>query len=327
MLDDPDIDAVYIPLPSGLHCEWALKAIAKGKHVLVEKPAVVNAIEAGRLFCSPLLKQPNAPVLLEAFHFRFQPTWQYFVSLVDRPNIKHVTSIAKLPSYMVPQEGIRFDYKLGGGNMLDLGTYAMYSLRDIIGAEPEECTKCTVKVPPPPYDLCDEAAEAAFRFPGNVMGEAIMNLRASITTFPTFKIIVVHNEVNVEDNSLPKEQKTFRVRRLTINNFLMAAMFHSIQIDDEFIIRRNEDGKLMKSWNIKQNKNVFTFQDADINQPSEPHWVSYRHQLEQFVNRIRGKQGSGLWVSCEDSLAQAKMIDMAYEKSGLPLRPTSKFEL
>lgn len=77
LLDDPAIDAVYNPLPNGLHFEWTYKALAKGKHVLLEKPSTSNAAEAEKLFHSPLLSQPNAPVLFEAFHNRFTPACEY----------------------------------------------------------------------------------------------------------------------------------------------------------------------------------------------------------------------------------------------------------
>lgn len=304
-----------------------MKALAKGKHVLLEKPGAINAIEAEALYRSPILRQPNAPILLEAFHFRFQPTWQYFLSLVDRSSLEHVDSVAKLPSFMIPREGIRFDYQLGGGNMLDLGTYVMYVIRQVVGTEPEECTKCIVRTPPPPYELCDEAAKATFRFPGGIIGEAEMDMRASITTFPLFKITVVHKEVPVEDETLPRGHSKTRIRKLVLNNFLVAAFWHRIDIENEFIIRKTNDGSVVKRWTKKTTEKIYTFADVGINQPSEPSWTSYRHQLEQFVNHIRGREGSGLWVSGEDSLAQAKMIDMAYEKSGLPIRPTSKFRL
>lgn len=227
---------------------------------------------------------------------------------------------------MIPREGIRFDYELGGGGMLDLGTYVMYSLRQVVGVEPEECTECIARTPPPPHELCDEAAKATFRFPGGVVGVAEMDMRASITTFPLFEITVVHKEVPVEDTKLPAGQNMVRVRKLVLNNFLVSAFWHRIDIEDEFVIRKR-DGGVVKRWSKKTTKKVYTFADAGIDQPSEPSWMSYRHQLEQFVNHIRGREGSGLWVSGEDSLAQAKMIDMAYEKSGLPLRPTSKFRL
>lgn len=327
LLDDPSIDAVYIPLPASSHYEWALKAISKGKHVLLEKPAVLNSVEAERLFRSPLLLKPDSPILLEAVHFCFQPTWQYFLSLIDQPNINLVTAVAKLPSYMIPRDGIKFDYEMGGGNLLDLGTYPMYAMRQIMGDEPEKCTNCKVRIPPAPHELCDEAADASFLFPGGRIGEMITDLRASITTIPTFKITVSHNEVAVEDKGLPSGQDKTCVRKVTLNNFLVAAAWHRIDIEDEFIVREKENSRVVKKWFKKQSKKVYTFKDAGIIQPSEPFWTSYRHQLEQFVNHIRKREGSGLWISNEDSIAQAKMIDMAYERSGLPLRRTSTFQL
>ncbi|CZR42602.1 uncharacterized protein FPRO_09905 [Fusarium proliferatum ET1] len=276
ILDDPFIDAVYIPLIVTLHCEWAIKAIAKGKHVLLEKPATVNAAEAEMLFRSPLLRQPNASVLLEAMHFRFQPSWQYFLSLVDRQNIQTVDTVALLPSYIIPKGNAQLEYNLGGGTMLHLGTYPMYALRQIMGEEPEE--------------LC-------------------------------------HKEIKLDDMTLPKEQTKWKLRKLSVSNFLISSFWHRIDIVDEYTIRDDRNDKDLKKWTVKQSKKVYTFKDAGIDQPSEPFWSSYRHLLEQFVNRVRGKQGSGLWVGHEDSIAQARMIDMAYEKSGLPLRPTREFRM
>ena len=91
--------------------------------------------------------------------------------------------------------------------MLDLGTYVMYVLRQVTGAEPEESTKCTVRLPPPPYDLCDEAAEATFRC--GVVGEVCMDLRASVFNLPTFKVTVVHKEIPVEDSKPRPGEKKF----------------------------------------------------------------------------------------------------------------------
>ncbi|CVK91276.1 related to Oxidoreductase [Fusarium mangiferae] len=327
ILDDSSIDAVYIPLIVTLHYEWAIKAIAKGKHVLLEKPATVNASEAEKLFRSPLLRQPHAPVLLEAMHFRFQPSWQYFLSLVDCQDIQTVDSLAALPSYIIPKGSAQLEYNLGGGTMLHLGTYPMYALRQIMGDEPEECVACKFRSGPPPGDLCDEFSEASFRFPGGRVGNATMNTRSSITTFPTFNISVCHRKVKLEDMTLPKEQTKWKVRKLSISSFLISSFWHRIDIVDEYTIRDDRNAKDLKKWTVKQSKKVYAFKDAGIDQPGEPFWSSYRHLLEQFVNRVRGSNGSGLWVDHEDSIAQARMIDMAYEKSGLPLRPRSKFRL
>ena len=292
----------------------------------MEKPAAVNSTEAELLFRSPILQQQGAPILLEAMHFRFQPTWQFFLQLVNSPHIQVVQAIAKLPSYIVPKGGIRFDYNLGGGNMLDLGTYPMNAIRQIMGDEPEECTECKVRTPTP-YELCDEFAEASFRFPGGRVGKAVMDMRAPVTTFPTFKIVVKHREVVVNDPSVHQDQEKWLIRTLTLNNFLVSSFWHRIDIEDEFIIRESKAGQVVKRWVEKKSKKIYTFKDAGIEQPSQPFWTSYRHQLEQFVNRIRDNKGSGLWVSTEDSIAQARMIDMAYEKSGLTVRPMRTFKL
>ncbi|KAL4937377.1 hypothetical protein BDV06DRAFT_203118 [Aspergillus oleicola] len=326
ILDDPSIDAVYIPLPPSLHFEWVQKALTKGKHVLVEKPAVVNAQEAKALFGSPLLQKPNAPVLLEAMHYKFQPTWQYFLSLVDRQNLERVHCITKLPPYIIPENSVQLNPETGGGNLLNLGTYGMSVLRDVFGSEPEECTNCSVRKASL-FELSDEAAEAAFRFPGGLVGEISSDMRASGLMMPTFSVTVIHKEAPVEDATLAPGQKKVQVRKLTLSNFMMAAAWHRIDIEDEFIIRKSEKAtsETVKRWTKRESKKVYTFKDVSINQPGEAYWVSFRHQLEQFVDRVREREGSGLWVSSEDSLAQAKVIDMAYEKSGLPLRHTTNF--
>lgn len=127
LLDDASIDAVYIPLPNGLHLEWALKALSKGKHVLLEKPSVSNAEDAATLFNSPVLKQPNAPVLLEAFHYRFQPAWQYFISLCDPPNVEYAKAVFKVPAIIFSKDDIRFKYDLAGGALSEFSNYAFPS--------------------------------------------------------------------------------------------------------------------------------------------------------------------------------------------------------
>ncbi|KAF5590048.1 oxidoreductase domain-containing protein [Fusarium pseudoanthophilum] len=298
ILDDCSIDAVYIPLVTSLHYEWAVKAIAKGKHVLIEKPATVNSADAEMLFRSPMLRQPNAPVLLEAMHFRFQPSWLYFLSLIDRQNIQTIDSYASLPSYVIPKGNAQLEYDLSGGTMLHLGTYPMYAMRQIRGDEPEECGR---------------------------VGSATINARASVTTFPTFNILVSHKEVKAEDMSLPKGQTKWKRRNLSFSNLLISSFWHRIDIVDEYTIQHDTNEKDLKEWTVKQSKKVYTFKDAGIDQPSEPSWSSYRQLLEQFVNYVHGNKGSGFWVDHEDSIAQARMIDMAYEKSGLPIRPTSNF--
>jgi hypothetical protein len=91
-------------------------------------------------------------------------------------------------------------------------------------------------------------------------------------------------------------------------------------------IRTVSDKKILKTWTEKKSEKAYKWPE-DRKAPGDPGWTTYRHQLEQFVNRVKGREGSGIWVSCEDSVKQMEMIDSAYTKSGMDLRPTSSFQL
>ena len=266
-------------------------------------------------------------MLLEAFHFRFQPSWQYFLTLVDRPNLESVEAVGCF-GFVFSKDDIRFRYELGGGTMLDLGTYQMAVLRQVFGTEPEECLECVPVLCDPPHELCDAGASGTFRFPGDLHGTFKCHLKCGLTEIQMPRATVQHKAVAVPDDSLPSTQEKLRRRRLVFHNFMVSGFLHSIIIEDEFTIRNKADGKVVKQWKTSETKRIYTWADAGrADLPSEPYWLSYRHMLEGFVNRIRGRQGSGVWVEHEDSIAQAKMIDMAYIKGGLPLRPKSTFVL
>ncbi|KAL3456687.1 hypothetical protein BJX64DRAFT_296496 [Aspergillus heterothallicus] len=296
MLDDPAINAVYIPLPVSHHCEWTLKAISKGKHVLVEKPSVANSTEAEALFNSPLLKAPNASIVLESLHYIFQPAWRFFLTLIDKPNVERAISVAKIPAYVVPKTSSQRRYETGGGSLLNIGMYPMSVLREVMGAEPESCTLCVVKRAPSPNEIIDESAEATFSFSGGRTGEIVSDISGGPLSLPMFNVM--------------------------LSNFMMTAAWHRIDIKDEFITRQAD--RVVKRWAKTESKEIYTFRDAGIDEPGEPHWESFRRQLEQFVNRMNGRQGSD-WASGEYSLAQAKMVDMAYERCGLPVKKTTAF--
>lgn len=141
-------------------------------------------------------------------------------------------------------------------------------------------------------------------------------------------ITVTHKEVIVPDDKAPSGHEKVRVRKLFMKNFMVSNYYHYIEIDDEYTLRKVDSGEIVKRWREKQTKKAYTWKESGLQDlPSEPYWMSYRFQLEEFVNRIKGRAGSGVWVDAEDSIAQTRMIDMAYEKSDLPLRPGSKFKL
>lgn len=337
LLADPSITCVFIPLPNGLHYEWALKALAAGKHVLLEKPATSNATEAELLFRSPILQKPNPPVLLEAFHYRFHPAWTVFLSFIDRPNIAHVKVNMLLPSLLFGEDDIRYKYDLAGGALMDY-CYTSSVLRGVFGAEPEECVSCEVQTQPEPNQLCDNSFDATWKFPGGATGEMHGTMVGGITVMLNGGLAceVTHRPVVVADDtgSLPTDQEKVKTRKVRTNNFLLPTFYHRIDVEDTFVIRKKTgsgdgSGEVIKTWKEKQSKKAYTFKEGGFEErDSKPYWLTYRYQLDAFVDRIRGRTiPTGQWVDGEDSIKTMRMIDMAYEKSGLPLRPTSSFRL
>ena len=84
---------------------------------------------------------------------------------------------------------------------------------------------------------------------------------------------------------------------------------------------------MIKTWTEKKSHKAYTFKEAGgkfAGLPGETYWMSYRYTLEQFVNKIKGHETQA-WVTSDNSIAQMKMLDMAYEKSGLGIQPTSKY--
>ncbi len=134
LLADPAVDAVYNPLPNGLHCEWTLKALDAGKHVLCEKPFTANAAEAERVAAAA---EETGLVVMEAFHYRYHPLAQRMKDVVDSGKIgpiRHIETWMCIP-LPLPRD-IRYRYDLAGGATMDVGAYAIHTLRLLAGAEP-----------------------------------------------------------------------------------------------------------------------------------------------------------------------------------------------
>ncbi|KAK2598623.1 hypothetical protein N8I77_012019 [Diaporthe amygdali] len=328
ILDDPAIDAVYIPTPNGLHFEWALKALAAGKHVLLEKPSTSNAEEAQLLFRSPLILTPQsqpAPVLMEAFHTFFTPAWRLFMTTVDRPSIAHVQARAVIPSFIAADDDIRFNYDLAGGSAMDVGTYTVRAVRGVMGVEPEACVGADLQRMPPPYERCDCMFRAQFQFPGDAVGEIEGGLRGSNFGLAWPTLTVRHRAVAVTGAEVEDGTDVKRTRKVVFVNFMFGPIYHRIDIEDEFVVTKEGTEEVVRKYVKKETKKAYTFKEMGVDQPGEIYWLTYRHMLEQFVNRIRGREGSGMFITHEDSMAQMRALDMIYEKSGLGLRPTSEY--
>jgi predicted dehydrogenase len=135
LLNDREIDAVYIPLPNHLHVEWAIKAMKAGKHVLCEKPIGLSSSEAGKL----LKASKDFPHLkvMEAFMYRYHPQWVYAKSLVDEKKIGELKTVQSFFTYYnIDPKNIRNRIEVGGGAMMDIGCYCVSLSRFLFGEEP-----------------------------------------------------------------------------------------------------------------------------------------------------------------------------------------------
>lgn len=136
LLADPEVDAIYNPLPNHLHVPWSIKALEAGKHVLCEKPIALNAAEAHQLL-EAARKRPHLKVM-EAFMYRFHPQWQKARQLVLDGRVGELRTIHTFFSYYLTDPyNVRNMADIGGGGLLDIGCYCISLSRFIFGAEPQ----------------------------------------------------------------------------------------------------------------------------------------------------------------------------------------------
>jgi predicted dehydrogenase len=135
VIADPDVDAIYNPLPNGLHAEWTLEAIAAGKHVLCEKPFTANAAEAEAVAQAA---DGSGLVVMEAFHYRYHPLAQRMHDIVAGGELGRIQHLETWLCFPLPRfNDIRYQYDLAGGATMDVGAYTVHQLRLLGGDEPE----------------------------------------------------------------------------------------------------------------------------------------------------------------------------------------------
>lgn len=137
LLADPEIDAIYNPLPNHLHVEWSIRAAQAGKHVLCEKPIGLNAAEARNLIAA---RDQYGVVMAEAFMIRCHPQWLRAKEIVDSGEIGPLRCVLAAFSYFNTDPGnIRNRTDMGGGALMDIGCYPIHVSRYLFGEEPRNC--------------------------------------------------------------------------------------------------------------------------------------------------------------------------------------------
>lgn len=216
LLDDPAVEAIYIPLPNSLHAEWIMRALAAGKHVLCEKPFTLTAAEARAAYAAAHKAGLN---LAEAYPYMSQPQTLRMRALLAEGAVGRVqlataafgfaiTSPEGAP--LVDPANIRLRPEVGGGALLDAGTYAMSVIRIATGEAPAR-VRATGRMT---ASGVDQTVAATLEFPSGAIGQ----LTTSLATAQHRHAVIVGTEGVIETgyaNHGPAEGGglTLRVKR------------------------------------------------------------------------------------------------------------------
>ncbi|HVW19375.1 MAG TPA: Gfo/Idh/MocA family oxidoreductase, partial [Solirubrobacteraceae bacterium] len=162
LLADPDVDAVYVALPNALHAEWALRAVRAGKHVLVEKPLSTDPARVHELFDAA---DAAGVVVTEGLMWRHQAQVARMAALVAGGEVGELRLVRAAFSFTLDRPAdVRWDPALGGGALLDVGTYCVDAAR-LLAGEPESVAAVATRAP----SGADARFAAVMRHPGGVL--------------------------------------------------------------------------------------------------------------------------------------------------------------
>ncbi|MFJ6392853.1 Gfo/Idh/MocA family protein [Streptomyces sp. NPDC091972] len=223
LLADPQVDAVYVPLPNSLHAEWTLKALQAGKHVLCEKPMTANRDEAERVAkAADAAFARSGLVVMEAFHYRHHPLAARMLEIANSGELGELHRVEAEVCFPLPRfSDIRYDYALAGGAAMDAGCYAVHAVRLLAGSDP---TVTTAQMLTLRKDRrVDRAMTAELTFPGGVTGR----VRASMWSRRVLSI---------------RARAIGSAGELRVTNFVMPQLYHQLTVrashDGGRVVRR-----------------------------------------------------------------------------------------
>ena len=190
LLADPNIDAVYNPLPNQLHVPWTIKAAEAGKHVLCEKPLSLTVAEAETL----LAVRSRAGVKIgEAFMIRSYPQWLRLRELLDERRIGELRSIVGFFSYFnIDPSNFRSHVEYGGGALLDIGCYLIHASRYAFAQEP---TRVVALIDRDPQMRIDRLTSAILDFPS---GQSIFTCSTQLVPYQRIHFLGTRGRIEIE---------------------------------------------------------------------------------------------------------------------------------
>lgn len=199
LIADPEIDAIYNPLPNGLHGRWTIAALEAGKHVLCEKPFTSNADEA-REVAAVAAAHPDL-VLMEAFHYRYHPFTERLKEIVQSGELGELRRVESWMCFPLPRfSDIRYDYSLAGGAAMDVGCYTVHQAR-LLGGEEPEVVSAVAKLK---GANIDRAMTAELRFPSGHTGRIHCSMWSSSILSLGIKVVGERGEMKVRNPTMPQ---------------------------------------------------------------------------------------------------------------------------
>ncbi|ACU03246.1 Gfo/Idh/MocA family protein [Pedobacter heparinus] len=201
LLNDKDIEAVYIPLPNHLHVDWAIKCIAAGKHVLCEKPIGLSYTDALRLM-EASAAHPKIKVM-EGFMYRFHPQWIQVKRLINLNRIGELKMVQSFFSYYnADPSNIRNKVDVGGGALMDIGCYGISLSRFLFGEEPDSVMGSIER---DPEMHTDKITSGMLEFP---KGRAIFTCATQLMPYQRVNVMGTAGRIEIEMpfNPLPDQQ-------------------------------------------------------------------------------------------------------------------------
>ena len=206
LVADPDLDAIYNPLPNGLHAEWTIAALEAGKHVLCEKPFTANANEAEAVAA---VATRTGLVVMEAFHYRYHPLARRMREIVDSNELGEIRRVETELCFPLPKfSDIRYQYDLAGGATMDVGTYTVHMAR-LLGREEPEVVSATAKRRGPDID---RAMRAELKFPSGHTGRITCSMWSSWLIQTYARVIGERGELHVINPTSPQLWHRMRVK-------------------------------------------------------------------------------------------------------------------
>jgi predicted dehydrogenase len=190
LLADPEVEAIYNPLPNHLHVPWSIKAAEAGKHVLCEKPISLTVEEA----ISLLKTRDRAGVKIEeAFMVRVHPQWRGVLDLIRKGRIGEVRSVMGYFSYNLPDpKNVRNILDYGGGGLMDIGCYLVYTSRLVFGEEP---SRVLALIETDPEMRTDVLTSGILHFPS---GQSVFTCSTQIVPYQRVQILGTKRRIEIE---------------------------------------------------------------------------------------------------------------------------------